>query len=107
MVEKTLRKDRRATVTPPVDIFENEDGFVLMADLPGIGADALSLKIEEGVLSIEAEGRGDAPGFHRKVEVPRQVDAAAVKADLAGGVLTLHMPRSAAAKVTHVPIAHR
>lgn len=107
MIEKTLKKDRRATVTPPVDIFENEDGFVLMADLPGIGADALSVRIEEGVLYIETEGRGDAPGFHRRVEVPRQVETAAVKADLAGGVLTLHMPRGDAAKATHVPIVHR
>jgi hypothetical protein len=29
-------REEKRTITPPVDIFENEDGLVVIADLPGV-----------------------------------------------------------------------
>jgi HSP20 family molecular chaperone IbpA len=46
---------RRVTLTPPVDIFEDRRGITLWADLPGVTKDRLDVKVHDGNLYIEAE----------------------------------------------------
>src|SRR5689334_6508573 len=41
-------------VRPPVDIAENESGFTLLADIPGVSKDNLAIRVDGDTLLIEA-----------------------------------------------------
>ena len=56
MTQKSLAKeakDNRAPLVPPVDIWENADGIVVKADLPGVSRENLSIGIDGDTLTIE------------------------------------------------------
>jgi HSP20 family protein len=92
---------------PTVDIVEAADGIVLRADLPGVRESDLSIRVEDGVLTIEgerkSERRDDKASVHRiersygkftrSFSLPKSIDAAAIEASLADGVLTLRLPK--------------
>jgi HSP20 family molecular chaperone IbpA len=96
---------------PSVDILEKNDELLLVADLPGAKSEAIDIHFEDGVLSITGtvEPRYDEKmaflqyeygvgSFHRSFRVSEQVDAGRIRADLNGGVLTVHLPKIEAAK---------
>lgn len=95
-------------VLPRVDIYEDENGIVLLADLPGVANDRLNLQVDRNTLLIEAEATVDAPqpmkALYAEVRNPRyrrgfalgsELDTAAVQANLKDGVLTLRLPKKA------------
>jgi HSP20 family protein len=99
--EATRAEDRH--IAPPVDIFEDKDGLVVVADLPGATTEALDVRVDQGVLTIEARTGHVAPGtpihreyqlvsFFRQFQLPERVSVAQIGADLKNGVLTLHLP---------------
>jgi hypothetical protein len=71
---------------PPVDIYEDEEGLVVLADLPGVAPEELDVRVEQRVLTISAHA-GAAPsgtslqsvyeltGFFRQFQLPEEVDA--------------------------------
>src|SRR5205823_2654453 len=44
--------DRSVTVTPRVDVLETEDGFLVLADMPGVKPDDVDVRFERGELTI-------------------------------------------------------
>ena len=50
------REDTRV-LTPPVDIFETENGLVVVADLPGVEKDAIDVNVEKNVLTLKAKAK--------------------------------------------------
>lgn len=92
---------------PNVDILEKEDELLVQADVPGATKEQLDIEFEDGVLTIRARveprqpegttflrrefGVGD---FYRTFQVGETVDAGAISAELSGGVLTLHLPKT-------------
>jgi len=42
----------RFVFTPPIDIYETEEGLVLFADLPGVSAETLDLQIQDNKLTL-------------------------------------------------------
>ena len=56
------QSQRRTTLAPPVDIFEDSQGVTLWADLPGVTKDRLDVKVHDGNLYIEAEAGGTDGG---------------------------------------------
>lgn len=97
--------------TPDVDIFENEEGITVMADMPGVRPDNLSIDLREGVLSLT--GRVDSPEsehetdvlreyevgtFFRQFSLPEAVDQTKIDARLTDGVLRLLLPKAEAAR---------
>lgn len=86
------------TFTPRVDIYENAKELLFIADLPGVSADQLDVRLERDTLSIEGRVRKlrddlDAFTYQRSFKVPRGIDPQHIAADLKNGVLTLHLPR--------------
>ena len=98
----------QATWEPPVDVFENEREIVLVVALPGVVAERVSVKSEEGVLVVRAE-RPFAPAaaryavrqleipygvFERRIRMPEgaRVDGAP---QLDHGCLVLRLTRKA------------
>ena len=67
--EVTRAEDRY--IAPPVDIFEDKEGLVVVADLPGATHESLEVRVEKGVLTIEARTSHVAPGtpIHREYQL--------------------------------------
>jgi HSP20 family molecular chaperone IbpA len=102
-------------LTPAVDIFETEEGLTLVADLPGVPKDRLNLGIDKGVLTIEAlapintdEGglfrEFGTTGYYRRFQLPDTLEFDKVAADLKDGVLTVRMPKAAAARPRKIAV---
>lgn len=106
----TRKENTVTTAMPPVDVLENEDELLVIADLPGVKADALKLDMDRHELSLTAHrevqsGEGALRlEYARSFRLPSGVDRERVEATLKGGVLTLRLPKSAAVKPRAIPI---
>ena len=93
---------------PPVDLAELQDQYRLTVELPGLSRDDVHIDFLDGTLTI----RGQRPGlsccperyqqlergqgqFSRSFRFATPVDSDAISADLADGVLTVHVPKAA------------
>jgi HSP20 family molecular chaperone IbpA len=96
-------------IVPAVDIYENADGLVVRADLPGVDKDSLDVRVENNLLTIRAKPAHLALGdpvyreyelmnFFRQFELTERVDQSKISADLRYGVLTLNLPKAEEAK---------
>ncbi len=111
--EPTRSED--AYARPPVDIYEDDEGLVVIADVPGVEPSGLSVQVDRGVLTIQgrASHLATAPpvereygltGFFRQFQLPSEIDATRITADLQHGVLTLRLPRVERAKPVHISV---
>ena len=102
-------------VAPPVDIYEDDTGLVVLADLPGVAPETLDVRVERGVLTIQARAHhlaeGEAihrefqlSGFFRQFQLPEVIDTAKIEADLKQGVLTLRLPREEPAQPRRIQV---
>lgn len=102
-------------VTPPVDIYENEEGLVVMADLPGVAKENLDVRVENNLLTIRGKPSHLAPGdpiyreyelvnFFRQFELNDKVNQSKISAELQHGVLTLRLPKAEEAKPRKIEI---
>jgi HSP20 family molecular chaperone IbpA len=89
---------------PPVDIFEDERGLLVVADLPGVESAGTDIRVDNGILTIEARAEHvvrsrpvqreyELIGFYRQFQLPEEIDASRISAELKNGVLTIFLPR--------------
>jgi len=102
---------------PNVDILEEADDLLVVADIPGARPDAVDVKFEDGTLTIRAKveprqdekteylrreyGVGD---FFRTFQVSEAVDAGKITAQYADGVLLLRLPKAEAIKPRKIAV---
>jgi HSP20 family protein len=97
----------RGGVYPPVNLYETGDGYVLMAELPGLRVEDIEITVERDRLTLHGERRIEHPedaslhrverragAFRRTVQLPLEVDGEKVEAVYRDGVLTLRIPKS-------------
>lgn len=86
-----------ASLVPRVDIYENRAGLLLLAELPGVRDADVDLQVEKNSLVLRARAQGitGQPTWSRSFLLPRDVDSAAVGAELKDGVLSITIPRRA------------
>ena len=89
------------------ELVEDEDGWRITADVPGLTADALELTVDNGVLALSASRAlaeaGDAQivrhrerrgwSLDRRWRLPDVVDLDGIEAHLTDGVLTVTLPK--------------
>lgn len=103
------------TVTPSVDIFENDDEILLYADMPGVDKEAIAINLENGRLTINGHRSVTGDGqvqfeefgeveYERAFSVPQGIDISKVKANMTNGVLSLHLPKSEAVKPRQIEV---
>ena len=105
------RKARPATeryvFTPPIDIYETDDGLILHADLPGVTKESLELQVQDNKLTLfgrvlpsvtenaklvhQEYPVGD---FLRSFILSDEVDHERITARLSNGVLELVLPKA-------------
>ncbi|WP_296702390.1 Hsp20/alpha crystallin family protein [Thiocapsa sp. UBA6158] len=97
-----------AALLPPVDIYEDAAGITLVADLPGVSRERLSVQVDKDTLLIEGEAAIEMPGemealyadlrttrFRRSFTLSRELQADRIDAQMQDGVLTLKVPKRA------------
>lgn len=92
--------------TPDVDIFENDTGITLLADMPGVTSEDLEIDLRENVLTLAGDvkpytGEDEhvidleygVGRFYRQFNLSEVIDQARIEADLRDGVLRLSLPK--------------
>jgi HSP20 family protein len=106
------------TWAPAVDIYEHEGNLVLKAELPGLNADDVDIRIENNVLTLRGERKFEAEvdkeschrveraygTFLRSFTLPQVINQEKVKAEYRDGVLSLTLPRKEEAKPKQISI---
>ena len=110
------RVSERPSVAPLVDLYENAEELLLVADLPGVAKGGLDIQFHDGVLSLEGRRESEREGatlvraesrvadFVRHFTVPDGIDVEKIDAALADGVLRLKLPKAAALKPRKIQI---
>jgi len=107
----------RRVFTPPIDIYETEEGLVLCADLPGVSADSLDLQIQDNKLtlfgrvevSLPAAGQSvheeyEVGDFLRSFILSDDVDHDRIRAKMSHGVLEVVLPRTTKADARRITV---
>ena len=98
---------------PKVDVTENDKAITVTAELPGMEEKDVNVSVGDGYISISGEKKSEKEektktgylqersygSFHRSFRLPDTVDADKISADLAKGVLTVTLPKTASAAV--------
>lgn len=95
-------KSNKTVVHPLVDVLENENEFLLIADLPGVTKDALHITANGNQLEIAAET--DVLEYRRSFALGDDVDLETVEAKLEYGELRVHLPKRAQARVRKIAV---
>lgn len=105
-------------VVPPVDVYEDEQGITLLADLPGVSRDKLGVRIDGDTLLIEGTadvsgpanlelvyGEAQVPAYRRQFTLSRELDTTRIEAQLRDGVLRLTIPKAEEARPRRIQVA--
>jgi HSP20 family protein len=95
-------------VTPAVDIFENAEQFLIVADLPGVEPEALSVEYNPPELRVFAkpsESSGAEPFvFERRFELGSGIDPESIQANLSRGLLRIELKKSGALRPRRIAV---
>lgn len=103
-----LPKEREAemSIRMPVDIFEDETGITVLADMPGVSRERLDVQIDNNTLSIQGKTEIPVPDgmealyadvrstrYQRSFALSSELDGSKADASLKDGVLALRIPK--------------
>jgi HSP20 family protein len=92
---------------PSVDLYENDDCFLLEADLPGVKLEDVIVEVDKGDLVLRGSRKLEQSRAHgqfhtmerssghfiRRLKLPESVDVASIKAEFCEGVLRVIIPK--------------
>jgi len=98
--------------SPPLEVYEKEDEYVVKAELPGMKKDEIEISLVGDALTIKGERKAEEEikhedyylcercygSFERSVTLPAEVDAAKVEAKYENGILEVRLPKVPEAK---------
>ena len=103
--------------TPSVDIFETERELTLLADLPGVTAESLTIDLRENTLTLTGEVEPfekaneedilieyEIGKYYRQFSLSNVIDQSKINANLTDGVLRLTLPKVEEAKPRKIEI---
>ena len=104
--------------TPPVDIFELGETFVLKLEIPEVNEDSIDIKINDNELTIKGERKLE-PGvdqesyrrmergygtFVRSFNLTKTIDSSKIKAVVKDGILRIELPMKEEVKPKQIEI---
>jgi len=103
--------------TPSVDIFENERELTLLADLPGVTPENLTIDLRENTLTLTGEVEPfekaneedvlieyEIGKYYRQFSLSNVIDQSKIDAKLTDGVLRLSLPKVEEAKPRKIEV---
>jgi HSP20 family molecular chaperone IbpA len=123
-IEVASNKDENAALatredtqymSPPVDIYETDEGLIVLADLPGAANDDVDIRVEDGLLTIKGktnyEMRADSirdefrlTNFFRQFKLGNEVNQEKISAGVKNGVLTINLPKAEKVKPRRIAV---
>ncbi len=92
----------------PIDVYETDGNFTIVADMPGATAEGIEISVEDNTLEVTGKvsnryenlgrvlhreyGIGD---FHRRFRIGDGIDASQISATCKDGILTVWLPKMA------------
>ncbi len=101
---------------PDVDILEDADAYVILADMPGVNEGDVDIQLDKGVLALDAAAPNAeealatrhaecrSGGYHREFRISERIDAGAVTAKMQNGVLVLRLPKTAESRPRRIEV---
>jgi HSP20 family protein len=115
--EGAERTRARPVYVPRTDIFETDDGLVILADMPGVSADGVDITLERNVLTIRGRTEDDPPqgfspvyleyqpgDYERVFTVSEDIEAERIEAGVKDGVLRLFLPKAGPAQTKRIQV---
>ena len=103
--------------TPSVDIFETDRELTLLADLPGVTAENLTIDLRENTLTLTGEVEPferaneenilteyETGKYYRQFSLSNVIDQSKIDANLTDGVLRLTLPKVEEAKPRKIEV---
>ncbi|RDH81357.1 MAG: heat-shock protein Hsp20 [endosymbiont of Galathealinum brachiosum] len=104
--------------TPAVDIKEEDNQFLLIADIPGVDPENIDIHMENGILTIKGERNSELKTehdgfkrierkhgvFYRRFTMPEGVNPEGIDAKSNNGVLTVSIPKQEAVKPRKITV---
>ena len=103
---------------PAVDVSEGDNESVVVMELPGVAKENLSVRIDDGQLTISGERKQVAipdnakwirnetanGEFSRTISLPHPVDASKITAEMTDGILRIVLPKAEEARPKEIRI---
>ncbi|MBF0574330.1 MAG: Hsp20/alpha crystallin family protein [Desulfamplus sp.] len=96
--------------TPAVDIYENDNEIILLADMPGVSTDDITIDLKDGVLTLTGDVKPwenedesdvlvefDIGKYYRQFNLSEAIQQEKIEANFTDGVLKLTLPKVAKA----------
>jgi HSP20 family protein len=117
-VEEMARAVFDTSLTPKLDMFEENNELVIKAEMPGIRKKDLDISLDDDMLTIKAEKKEekevkDATHYTRErrfgrysryMTLPTRVDAEKISATLKKGLLEIRLPKAEGPENKHIEI---
>jgi HSP20 family protein len=105
---------------PNVDICEEENRFLILADIPGVDPEDIEVTMENGILSIKGQRTDESiqqkgkvtriershGTFYRRFALPDSADANGIKASGRHGVLEIAIPKRPESAPRRITVSH-
>lgn len=116
---RPVERAARGALIPAVDVSEDEEQYLVRAELPGVNKDDISVTLEDGVLHISGETKSEHKEkqggriirqerhygkYVRSLRLANVVDEQKVKAKYKDGVLELVLPKSESVKPKQITV---
>jgi HSP20 family protein len=101
-------KGEEPALVPAVDIYEDDHGITVQADMPGVAKERLNIQADRNSLLIEGEAAIDTPvgtealyvdvpatRFRRSFVLSAELEPDRIEANLKDGLLTVRIPKRA------------
>ena len=102
---------------PAVDIFENQNALILIADMPGIDSEGVDIHLKDSELTISGrpmkEQREEVTSIYTEYEsgsflrsftLSNVIDQAKIEASMKDGVLKVVLPKAESAKPRRIAV---
>lgn len=109
--------ESQVALRPPVDIYEDAEGITLLADMPGVSKDRLTVQVDQDTLLVEGEAQIAMPEgmealyadvratrYRRGFTLSRELATDKVDANLKDGVLTIRIPKHEAVRPRKIEV---
>jgi HSP20 family protein len=117
---KPMRFPAETELTMKIDVNEDDKGFTVKADIPGVKKEDIQVEVDEDRVSVRAEAKKEKEEkkgekvvysersygmVSRSFSLPAAVDAKGAKAEYKDGVLSLVLPKKSNGSAKRITIA--
>lgn len=107
-VAQARGRTAESVIRAPADVYEDQEGITLEADMPGVSRERLNVRVDGDNLLLEGNVQFDLPEqaealyadvrstvYRRSFVLSRELETAQIQATLKDGVLTVRIPKRA------------